>query len=165
MAANSRGFLFRKRNVLGAALLAGIGLGVYFGKFDGFGLGGGKGTGPANSSSTTQVSTDSGGQIKELAENKPSEDEIPVEVPKVVRVLIDDHQFLLRGASGAADVPIELPKLVSLVRKAPGDADGFRVRIYRKTTARASAEERLKGALAAAGITDTAILWVPLEVR
>ena len=40
MAAETRSSLFRKRNFLGAVLLAGIGMGVYLGKLN-FGWGGG----------------------------------------------------------------------------------------------------------------------------
>lgn len=157
MAENSRGWLFRKRTVLGGALLAGIGLGVYLGRFEGFGLGrgflgeeGGKNAQPQTTTGATTVT-----EIPPVSSNADE----PVTVPKVVKVLIDDRQFLVREEG--KDVPIEMPQLMALIKKAPGDDDGTRVKIYERMSARVSAEEELKKQLADAGIPDTAIIWVP----
>ena len=172
MAENSRGMLFRKRNVLGAALVAGIGLGIYLGKFDGFGWGGSGSSGFGSSGDETNVSLESGEPSKsrlETADNvtpAADEDPDPVADQKVVRVVIDEESFLLRSAKdGSGDVPISLPKLTRLIEKATGDADGLRVRIYEKLTARPAAEESLKKALTAAGIPDSAVFWVPTPVK
>ena len=62
-------------------------------------------------------------------------------------------------------MPIELPELIRLIEQAPGDADGLRVRVYLKSTARASAEENLKTALKEAGINEASIFWVPTPVK
>lgn len=160
MAENSRGMLFRKRNVLGAALVAGIGLGIYFGQWKGFGLGGGSSSGLGTSAGETQASLGTGEIINETTEF--TKDDVQIPVPEVVRVLIDEEQFLLRQANdGTKDVPITLSKLIQLIERAPGDRDGLRVRIYERLTARASAEEELKKALVAAGIQDSAVFWVP----
>jgi hypothetical protein len=170
------GGLFRTRNILGGALLAGIGFGIYLGQFKGFGLGGngwgGFGTNSVQVDSKHDESEKSGRSedkirnASNIVETDSEEDaaDLP-DVGKVVRVLIDDRQFMLRGSGGAADVPISLNKLVQLVKKSPGDDDGFRVRIYQRPNARASAEEGLKEALSAAGIEDTAIFWVPTALR
>ncbi len=172
MAENSRGMLFRKRNVLGAALLAGIGLGIYLGAFKGPGLGGSGSNGDGAGDGKTNASTGSGEPLKgrsETADNiTPVDDEDPVPVvdQKVVRVVIDEESFLLRSTKdGSGDVPISLPKLTRLIEKATGDADGLRVRIYEKLTARPAAEESLKKALTAAGIPDSAVFWVPTPVK
>ncbi len=160
MAADSRSSLFRKRNFLGAALLAGVGLGVYLGKFN-FGLGGGTQFGIGSSGDGMQVTT-TGGTIKPLE----VKEELPIPVPKVVRILIDERQYYLRSEeSGGQDTLIELPKLIQLIEKAPGDDDGLRVRVYLKSTARASAEENLKTALKEAGINEASIFWVPTPVK
>lgn len=163
MAADSRSSLFRKRNFLGAVLLAGVGLGVYLGKFN-FGLGGGTQFGIGSSGTDTQVTT-AAGTIKPLEATKAKE-ESPDVVPDVVRVLIDDRQYYLRSENGGdGDTPIELPKLIRLIEKAPGDDDGLRVRVYLKSSARASAEENLKSALKEAGINEASVFWVPTPVK
>ena len=163
MAANSRSSLFQTRNFLGAVLLAGVGLGVYLGKFN-FGWGGGNQFGIGSSGSETQVTT-AAGNVKPLEATKVKE-ELPIAVPDVVRILIDDRQYYLRSDNGGEqDVPIELPKLMRLIEQAPGDNDGLRVRVYLKTTARASAEENLKTALKEAGINEASVFWVPTPVK
>ena len=161
MAEQSRGMLFRKRNILGAALVAGIGMGVYLGKLGLPGFGGGTWFGIGRGDGQTQVSTEPGSVQQPLPEK--AEPRWTGEVPDVVRVLIDEHQFLLRGKSG--DTPIELPVLIQLIRQAPGDRDGCQVRIYESLKARAKSEEDLKQALHEAKIPDNAILWVPPSMK
>ena len=170
MAENGRGLLFRKRNVLGAALVAGIGLGVYLGQFKGFGLGGGShfgiGTsdgGPGEGAASQTVAAVSEPVVKPLESTKSDE---ALAASDVIRVVIDEREFLVRsGKKGDAGVAVTLPKLMELIEKAPGDADGIRVRISMKANARASAEEKLRKELEAAGIDDAAILWVPTPVQ
>ena len=166
MAADSRSSLFRKRNFLGAALLAGVGLGVYLGKFN-FGWGGGNQFGIGSSGTETQV-TSAAGNIKPLEAKKETKakEEIPAVIPDVVRILIDEREYYLRSENGGdQDVPIELPRLIRLIEQAPGDEDGLRVRVYLKATARASAEENLKTALKEAGINEASVFWVPTPVK
>jgi hypothetical protein len=168
MAENTRGMLLRKRNILVAALVAGIGLGVYFGSWKGFGWGGGAGSEIGGGDGETHVSVGSEKLIKNPSTRTAvqNQDDASIPVPDVVRVLIDDREFLLRSANDdSRDAKISLPKLIQLIEQAPGDADGLRVRIYRKTTARASAEESLKDKLTAAGIEDAAVFWVPNPVK
>ena len=161
--------LFRTRNILGVALIAGIWLGIYLKDIFRFGTGGdgflGLGKSGDNSSSITKAEN----RLKDddAANPDDSTDEIigtqtPAQeraTSQVIKVLIDDRQFLLRD--GKTDQPIALPKLIGLIKDAPGDADGVRVRIYQKLSARVSAEEQLKEALAEAQIPDAAIFWVP----
>lgn len=168
MATDSRKTLFRKRNILGTALIAGIGMGVYLGQFKGFGLGGGSQFGLGLSDGETQATIESpAGAIKPL-DIKPVDPENSVtsqDVSDVVRVLIDDRKFKLKSEISGAEIPVDLKKLIELIQQAPGDEDGLRVRIYRTTTSRASAEESLKQELTAAGIDETAIFWVPPPVK
>lgn len=152
--------LFRTRNILGGVLIAGIFLGAYLGKTLKLGTGGDGFWG------LTKSGGDGGDDLKskELpAKNAPEvpADEIPPPSaePKAVRVLIDDRQYLLRDDK--QDTPITLQKLISLIKKAPGDDDGVRVRIYQNMNARISAEEQLKDALTEANIPETAVFWVP----
>jgi hypothetical protein len=164
MAETGRGMLFRKRNILGVALVAGIGLGVYLGQFKGFGLGGGSQMGIGIGDGEPQVTVESSDTTTKPLEL--TQEQEPSLVPDVIRVLIDDREFLLRSASkGGMDVPVTLPKLIQLIQDAPGDADGIRVRVSMKTKARASAEENLKKELEAAGIDDAAVLWIPTPVK
>ena len=158
----SRSLFFRKRTILGGALVAGIGLGVWLGlPFKGF-LGLGHGSGQYDEKGET-------GDKKESSSAQPasvsidSQGELPVTIPDVVKVLIDERDFLLRQAD--EDVPITLSNLIHLIKQAPGNEDGVRLRIYEKSSARASAEESLKQALVDAGIPDSAIFWVPTPVK
>ena len=154
MAAETRSSLFRKRNFLGAVLLAGIG--------NQFGIvSTGNGTG-----SDTQVSVAPVDVVNKPAETVKETDELPIAVPDVVRILIDERQYYLRSENrGGQDLLIELPRLIDLILQAPGDDDGLRVRVYRRSTARASAEEKLKTAMAEAGVNDASIFWVPTPVK
>ena len=160
--------LFRKRNILGAALVAGIGLGVYLGQFKGFGLGGSNNWGIGSPNAQTSVSTDGTNQSKTTTnlsnDSDKTSDDAPTAVPKVVKVIIDDRAYLLRGANGN-NSSITLSNLIKLIKQAPGDEDGVRVRIYEKANARMSADENLKKALEEAEIPSTAIFWVPTSMN
>ncbi len=167
MAQNSRGGLFRTRNILGTALVAGIGFGIFLGQFKGFGLGGSGSLGIGGTGSEVQSNVSADGPTTSSTDSigKPAAtvDDPSLVVSDVVKVVIDDRMFLLRQED--KDVTIELPKLIQLIKQVPGDKDGYRVRIYEKSTARASAEESLKKALAEAEIPDTVVLWVPSPVK
>lgn len=160
MAANSRGLLFRKRNILGVVLIAGIWLGAYLGKWglglgDGFGLGtGGQAWVPSGSNSSSSEDADRTPADKEQSES-PS---LPSSA-KFVKVMIDDREFLL--VNGTKEEPITLERLMELVKQVPGDDDGIRLRIYEKSTARMSSEESLKEAIEREKIPETAVMWVP----
>lgn len=76
-----------------------------------------------------------------------------------VEVLIDDRDFYLRrgAGEGAEWVKANGDSVVSYAKQAAGDSAGVRVRIFRKPTARASAEETLIEALGVAGLTSAEI--------
>jgi len=168
MAERSRGLLFRKRNILGAALLAGIGLGVYLGQWGGFGFfgsGKGIGTGQGDGLSQTQVnsaSSSSQSSKRSTAETLEKESETD-KVTDVVSVVIEEKQFL--RLDGKKTTPMTLAKLIDLVKEAPGNDDGVRLKIYEKESARASAEEALKTALEKADVPAEAIFWVPGQFK
>ena len=153
MTEKSRGFLFRKRNVLGAALVAGIGVGMYLGKLPGIGSGGSGFFGFGHPTGETTVSTKTDGEEKPRKELPDA----PEATADVLRVVIDEHQYLLK--SEGKETPIKLADLIERIKQTPGDSDGVRLKIFQKETARVKAEEDLKSALSEAQIADTAVLW------
>ena len=159
---NSRGWLFRKRNVLGAALVAGVIVGMYLPDFwNGFGGGSitGVGLGDPKSGTHGELADDSKGKPADT--EKPAEPDItlPVNVPPVIKVLIDDRSYFIRSAVG--DRKVEIAEVIALAKAAAGDADGIRVRVYRKGSSRPSAENALQDAFNEAKINDNAVFWVP----
>lgn len=77
----------------------------------------------------------------------------------VVEALIDGRNFFVKRGSGddAEWVPAEPDVISGYARQAPGDDSGVKVRIRRKASARAAAEEELSKSLHAAGLTDAQI--------
>lgn len=67
----------------------------------------------------------------------------------VLTLLIDEYQLFARveHGQGTRYEAISLDKAVQLAQRAAGDANGIRVRILRRETARAAAEEQLQQAL------------------
>lgn len=170
MTQNSGSRLFSKRNILGAVLVAGIALGVYLSDlFKGFGLGDG------TASKTTQESTEPGDSADSTAQTVASIDSahlvepdsqpdpgksavVPPPVTDVVKVVIADRSYFVRSPEG--DQSTELKQIVALAGAATGDEDGIRVRVYRRLSSRAAAENELRDALIAAGITDEQTVWI-----
>lgn len=78
---------------------------------------------------------------------------------KTLGILIDERAFLLRVPGTPQDVFREstLARLVELAQLVPGDSNGLRVTIFRRETARTTAEQELKLALEAAGIGANAV--------
>ena len=163
MAERSRGMLFRKRNVLGAALVAGIGVGLYLGKLPGIGNGGngffGFGVPTNNKQAESDGDKKSSDAVKPLPAPVDSTPANPDAIPAdVIRIAIDEHKYLIQ--SNGKEIPIALSDLVDHVRKATGDVDGIKLKIFEKETARAKAEEDLKAALADAQIDEKQVLWL-----
>lgn len=86
----------------------------------------------------------------------------------VVEVLIDDDEsrpddpktkyFLRRGVGDGAEwVPAETDAIAAFARQAPGDQTGVRVRVFRKPSALASSEERVREALRGVGLADNEV--------
>lgn len=74
-------------------------------------------------------------------------------------VLIDEHNYQIQipADDGARWTPIELQRLVEVAQQAPGDSNGIRVRIQKRVTARASAEQKILTALQDADIGSDAV--------
>lgn len=160
MEEKSRGWLFRKRTVLGAALVAGVIVGQYLPDFwNGFGGGSTVGVGIGDSATGSKEETSS--DTSEM----PAEVEItlPENVPAVIKVVIDDRSFFLRSEEG--DRPVEIAEVIALAKAASGDADGVRVRVYRKGNSRSSAENALLDAFHAAKISDDAVVWAGTPLK
>ena len=124
--------------------------------------GAGSGTGDADSPNVAPalVTTDP----PSMAAEDPSEAETDVDglTPNeqkalsshVLSILIDEHDYLIGIPDGATMVyhPCDIERLVELAGHADGDSNGIRVRIVQRESARPSAEEKLKLALASAGV-------------
>ena len=156
MVEKPRSWLFRKRTVLGAVLVAGVIVGQYLPDlWNGFGGGSSVGVGIGDPAPGTkrEPSTDS--------TEKPAKDDIklPTNVPPVIKVVIDDRSYFIRSSDG--DRSVEISEVIALAKAAAGDADGIRVRVYRKGTSRSSAENALQDAFNEAKISNDAVLWVP----
>ena len=179
-AAAGRNLLFQKKTWIGAAVVAGVLVGINFPEFwKGPGIGGGTsgtgaGTPTANAPETTNPNSENSEVAavarKILAENASTTDQqsttaenaatsATIEKPAVVKVVVAERAFTLRSENG--ERPIQLPEIIDLVKQAPGDIDGIRLRIYRKQTSRASAEDALGTALTDAGIREDVVEWVP----
>jgi hypothetical protein len=165
MQEKSRGWLFRKRNILGAALVAGVIVGQYLPNFwNGFGGGSITGVGVGDPKTRTYTQPPEDIKDKSTDADKPAEiaSKIPLNVPSVIKVVIDDRSYFIRSAEG--DRPVEITEVIGLVKAAAGDPDGIRVKVYRRGTSRPSAENALQDAFNEAKISDTAILWVPTTI-
>ena len=164
--------LLSKRNILGAVLVAGIAVGLYFGDlWKGFGGGNSLGVGTTDHSSTSvkdpdAEKRDANAKTGETAKTvAPSNTDIDVEksiasIPgthRVVKVVIADRSYFVRSTIG--DVPTDLNQLVKLVKAATGDEDGIRIRIYRRPTSRTTTELALRDALLDAGIAEEHVVW------
>ncbi len=148
--------LFRLRNLLGGALVIGVISGIWLGDLlPGLGTGGGVGVGIGN---TGIMGTPNG--VEKDAEFNVGSEHVDKTAGKSLRVIIEDWNYLVR--SGEKETPLELDALVKEVAKQKGDADGIRLRVYRRESARTTAEEKLREALTAAKIPwETAVYVAP----
>ena len=140
----------KKRTIAGGLIVIGIGIGSYFNglipNFGGTGIG---------LNVDSKDSTDS-------SDSNPVTSDKQFEVPKIVDVIIDGYGFAILqvGDGNPSYHQIELEKLIDLAKRAPGDADlGIKVQVSQTKTARVSAENKLKDALASAGLSDDEIHW------
>ncbi|MEO2035484.1 MAG: hypothetical protein ABGZ35_25675 [Planctomycetaceae bacterium] len=74
-------------------------------------------------------------------------------------VLIDEHDYFMQVPENETTAwqPMELTRLVEVAQRAAGDSNGIRVRIQKRSTARASAEQKVRSELEQAGIGVDAI--------
>ena len=145
----------KTRSVVGILLLAGIGIGAFLAKYlpDSFGIGDGfSGIGNDN----TKVSTTSETESPAVPEGTGSQVGVDVLV-----VLIDGHDYLLETGTGDDVVyqPTSLEEIAEQAELATGDKNGVKVRVLRRVSARASAENALKDKLESAGIKSGSVRW------
>lgn len=177
--AGGRNLLFQKKTWIAGAVAAGVLVGINMPEFwKGPGTGSGTtgvgiGTPSANAPETADPKSDSSELasvakkiVKESASTNDQQSTAdqaaataPAEKPDVVKVVVAERAFALRSEKG--ERPIQLPEIIELVKQAPGDTDGIRLRIYRKPSSRASAEDALQTALSDAGIREDVVEWVP----
>lgn len=157
-----------------------IGLALFM-LFRGFGLGPGDGSGKSGSGGNADAETEKEAEIlaadsapstseaEETSDGKTSSrpstngltfDEEKAIAGNVLTVLIDEHDYLMQipGTTDAVYRRAELARLVELAKRAKGDTNGIRVRILRRESARASAENQIKADLLHAGLTADAIV-------
>jgi len=138
------------RRVAAAGIVAGlIALGVWLaGLLPGLGLGPGGGSGIG----LGKTAANDGNQ-KTTPKVEPKK-EPPIQQPDVVEVRVDGKRLLLKDVRDvkATYRPLPLRDVVELARKAPGNARGVKVRIDVIVTADLDTLDRLKSALAQAGL-------------
>jgi hypothetical protein len=138
-----------------------------------FGLGSGSGQGESEGESGGESSSTGDAMVTSRpmttpgmdALNDPSplssftDDEKRALSDDVLTVLIDEHDYLVELPSDSEPVyrPLALDRIVAVAELATGDANGIRVRVLRRDSARASAEEKLRLELKRAGIESNAI--------
>ena len=78
---------------------------------------------------------------------------------EMLNVVIDEHMYLVQDSGNETEVwrPVELKQLIEAAQQTTGDSNGIRVRIQKKVTSRASAEQRILAALQQAGISSDAV--------
>ncbi len=157
----------------GGAILIGLAL---FLLFRGFGPGGtgatGSGTGTDSSTNGSAMITKTAPGSKDFSTTTTSlaapdsisggmtENEKKALSGDILTVLIDEHDYLIEipGSPDPIFRPTPLERIVELARITDGDTNGTRVRILRRQSSRASAEEKLKLELERQGIHDDAIV-------
>lgn len=135
---------------VGAAVVVAFLIGMYTG-IPGFGGGSG-----AQGNAAITSSGSGGGPIEatdDLTETGLEDN--------VLTVLIDESKFsVLTKRDGAEKYsPATMEQVVSLAKTAEGDQTGVRVKVLRRESAWASAEEELKSSLVSGGIPASAIYW------
>ena len=157
-----------RRAKWGVGAAAVVGLAWLVSRFFDGGLGGiGVGTGPrVELSSRTPQSVLDDDPSPPPAQGEPRTVPVSAHGPEraigeggAVEVLIDGTDYFLRR--GAADdgewVAAEPDAIVGYAREAAGDETGVRVRVFRRPSSLASAEDRLATALRDAGVSNSEI--------
>ncbi len=95
----------------------------------------------------------------EESDNGLTADEQRIAAAQVLTVLITEHDYMIQMPSDSELIyrPVELDRLVEMAAETQGDSNGIRVRILRRDSARASAEEQLKLDLSRRGIGSDAV--------
>lgn len=137
----------KNRTLIGGGILLAV-LGTFLSFMGGLfpGLGGGGGTGDSGDGPKVQLGVDS-----ETPETKPPSETAANLNDGVLDVLIDGKEYLVLQEGGAREA-MTLEKIGQLAKQAPGNEDGFRVRISQKDNAAFSAEQDLKTELEKQGL-------------
>ncbi|QDT93509.1 hypothetical protein [Gimesia algae] len=149
----------------GGILALGIILGQYFGLTPGINSGSGeaeKTADPAEEESRAIMASSESEIIPILIQPEPKQEKSLAELPvKVLDILIDDRNYLVKAASQSKDKyrPAEMNEILTLAKQASGDADGIHVRVYRTGSARVVPEDRLKEELGNSGLQPHMIDW------
>ncbi len=142
-----------RRLTVGGFIL--VGLGIVIGSLTGLpGLGG-----RGNEGSHDPATQDSNPQPVDSQSQPQSIDKPAEESADVIDVLIGGQTYFFRPAGAEKYRPIELSELIRLAKQARGNHDGIRVRIARRKTSRASAEQQLEDELTKAGLPRNSLSW------
>ncbi len=146
-----------RRLTIGGGALIGVAMvyGLLNGLFSGFG-----GNGPGSGAQALVSNGNNSMSMPDASQSKPPvENETPPESTDVVNVLIDERSYFIRLlVDGKGEYRrIELPELVNLAKAARGNEDGIRVRVSRRESSRASAENLLQEKLLGAGLRKESI--------
>ena len=133
----------------GGAILV---LGVLFGMFGPFGFGSGSGEADGDGVVAT---TDPSASATVTSPEKRSTDG-PADN---ITIVIDGHDFLqvVNVGGKAVQRAITLEDILKQVQTVPGDQDGIKIRVLRKDSARASAENALLTALNEGGVSNESV--------
>ena len=136
--------------------------GLMSGLFPGLG-----GSGSGNGTNVLVTGAGDSTDVPDARPSKPADDQrepnteaaAPSDPAEVVNVLIDGRTYFLRSLVGGKEEHrrIELPALVDLAKAARGNEDGIRIRISRRESSRASAENLLQEKLTEAGLRKQSI--------
>ena len=147
----------KKRTIAGGVLAVGILIGAFLSGWNIPGLG----TGAPETGSEADDTPDEFA----LATLDAEVEIIPAPVPvpltdDVVDVRIEDRSYWVRQLLAGKKVyqPAELDQIVEWAKKAKGDAQGIRVRISRRGSARVSTWETLQHELTQAGLSQSSVL-------
>jgi len=153
----------RKRTIVTVLLGVGVGLGwlmsLILPDLGAWGIGLGR---PALSTNQSESSsTEPPPPESESGTASNTESHANSRLEPVVYVLIDGRDFLLRTSGGERPQyrPTTVEEIVEMTQTAVGDEDGLRLRISRKATARATAEQQLRDALQQGAVNPEAVRW------
>lgn len=129
----------------------------------GLGTGDGESSNPGSSSSDSELlaSANAGGVLPATDQQHGglTDSEQAALSGNTLVVCIAEHDYWMEVPGDGPDPwqPIELARLVEVARQATGDSNGIRVRIKKRVTARASAEQKIRLELEKVGIGKDAI--------
>jgi len=148
----------------GGVLILGIVLGQYFGLTPGINTGPGDGeekTETVDEESRAIMASTESDMVPVLIQPEPKQKSL-AELPlQVLDILIDDRSYLIKASSQPQDRyrPAEIKEVIQQAKRATGDEDGIRIRVYRKGSARVIPETLLKDELKIAGLAPQMVDW------